>query len=80
MSEPEEPGQHLTTLGFTANGSSDDTRIRDLSIAVSPSHTALILAAQEEDATDTDVHEAVAEAVADPYFRQGGGGRAGLEV
>lgn len=68
------------TLGFTANGSSDDTRIRDLSIAVSPSHAARILAAQEEGATDTDLHEAVAEAIADAYFRQGGGGRASLKV
>ncbi|MFG3042926.1 telomere-protecting terminal protein Tpg [Streptomyces sp. NPDC048330] len=68
------------TLGFTANGSSDDTRVRDLSIAVSPSHAALILAAREEGATDTDLHEAVAEAIADAYFRQGGGGRASLEV
>ncbi|MCY0947804.1 telomere-protecting terminal protein Tpg [Streptomyces antarcticus] len=68
------------TLGFTANGSSDDGRVRDLSIAVSPSHAALILAAQEEGATDTDLHEAIAEAVADAYFRQGGGGRASLKV
>ncbi|MFD7667810.1 telomere-protecting terminal protein Tpg [Streptomyces sp. NPDC059788] len=68
------------TLGFTANGSSDDARPRDLSIAVSPSHAALILAAQEESATDADLHEAVAEAIADAYFRQGGGGRARLKV
>ncbi|MBM7167563.1 HTH domain-containing protein [Streptomyces sp. G44] len=68
------------SLGFTANGSSDDARIRNLSIAVSPSHAALILAAQEEGATDTDLHEAVAEAIADAYFRQGGGGRASLQV
>ncbi|MFE1452728.1 telomere-protecting terminal protein Tpg [Streptomyces olivaceoviridis] len=68
------------SLGFTANGSSDDARIRDLSIAVSPSHAALILAAREEGATDTDLHKVVAEAIADAYFRQGGGGRASLEV
>ncbi|MEU0698151.1 HTH domain-containing protein [Streptomyces niveus] len=53
-------------LGFTANESSDDARVRDLSIAVSPSHAALILAAREEDATDTDLHKAVAEAVLVP--------------
>ncbi|MFE5096375.1 telomere-protecting terminal protein Tpg [Streptomyces sp. NPDC056638] len=52
----------------------------DLSIAVPPSHAALILVAQEEGATDTDLHEAVAEVIADAYFRQGGGGRAGLKV
>lgn len=68
------------TLGFTANGTSDDTRVRDLSIAVSASHAALILAAQEEGATDSDLHDAVAEAIADAYFRLGGGGRASLKV
>jgi transcriptional regulator with XRE-family HTH domain len=68
------------TLGFTANGSSDDARVRDLSIAVLPSHAARILAAEREGATDTDLHKAVAEAIADAYFRQGGGGRASLEV
>ncbi|ESQ01799.1 putative terminal protein (plasmid) [Streptomyces sp. PVA_94-07] len=68
------------TLGFTANGSSDDARVRDLSIAVSPSHAALILATQEDGATDTDLHKAVAEAIAEAYFRQAGGGCASLEV
>ncbi|MGW0467633.1 telomere-protecting terminal protein Tpg [Streptomyces sp. NPDC003027] len=62
------------TLGFTANGSSDHSRVRDLSITVWPSHAALILATQEEGATDTDLHKAVAEAIADAYFRQAGGG------
>ncbi|MFB7258114.1 telomere-protecting terminal protein Tpg [Streptomyces nojiriensis] len=69
-----------STLGFTANGSSDDTRVRDLSIAVSPSHAALIIAAREQGATDTDLHELVGEAIADAYFRLGGGGRASLKV
>ncbi|MFE2849400.1 hypothetical protein ACFXKS_39080 [Streptomyces scopuliridis] len=38
------------------------------------------LTAQEDGATESDLHDAVAEAIADAYFRQGGGGRAGLEV
>ncbi|GHF04489.1 hypothetical protein GCM10010359_01730 [Streptomyces morookaense] len=44
------------------------------------SHAAAILAAQEEGATQSDLHDAIAEAIADTYFRQAGGGRAGLEV
>ncbi|MCE0447071.1 hypothetical protein LT493_29615 [Streptomyces tricolor] len=54
--------------------------MRDLSVAVSPSHAAAILAAQEPGATDSDLHKLVTEAIADAYFRQDGGGRAGLEV
>ncbi|WP_327310111.1 helix-turn-helix domain-containing protein (plasmid) [Streptomyces sp. NBC_01298] len=69
-----------STLGFTANGSSDDTRVRDLTIAVSPYHAALIIAAREEGTTTTDLHELVEEAIADAYFRLSGGGRASLKV
>ena len=43
----------------------------------SPSHAAAILAAQEDGATESDLHDAVAEAIADAYFRQGGGGQRG---
>jgi hypothetical protein len=54
--------------------------VSDLSVAFSPSHADAILAAQQTGATDSDLHELVAEAIADAYFRQGGGGRAGLKV
>ncbi|MFI8301280.1 telomere-protecting terminal protein Tpg [Streptomyces nigra] len=67
-------------FGFGPEGSSDAGRVRDVSVAVSPSHAAAILAAQESGATESDLHELVAEAIADVYFRQGGGGRAGLKV
>jgi AcrR family transcriptional regulator len=67
-------------FGFGPEGTSDEGRVRDLMVAVSPSHASAILAAQESGATDTDLHELVAEAIADAYFRQGGGGRAGVEV
>ncbi|WP_331737904.1 helix-turn-helix domain-containing protein (plasmid) [Streptomyces sp. NBC_00637] len=67
-------------FGFGPEGTSDAGRVRDISVAVSPSHAAAIIAAQEEGATESDLHDAVAEAIADAYFRQGGGGRAGLEV
>ncbi|MFJ3176671.1 telomere-protecting terminal protein Tpg [Streptomyces roseus] len=67
-------------FGLGPEGTSDAGRVRDISVAVSPSHAAAIIAAQEEGATESDLHDAVAEAIADAYFRQGGGGRAGLEV
>jgi hypothetical protein len=54
--------------------------VRDLSVAVSPSHADAILAVQQTGATDSDLHELVTEAIADAYVRQGGGGRAGLKV
>lgn len=67
-------------FGFGPDGTSDEGRVRDLTVAVSPSHARSILAAQESGATDEDLHALVAEAIADAYFRQGGGRRAGLEV
>ncbi|MFJ3630388.1 telomere-protecting terminal protein Tpg [Streptomyces albidoflavus] len=67
-------------FGLGPEGTLDAGRVRDITVAVSPSHAAVIIAAQEEGATEDDLHDAVAEAIADAYFRQGGGGRAGLEV
>ncbi|MFB8127512.1 telomere-protecting terminal protein Tpg [Streptomyces bacillaris] len=67
-------------FGLGSEGTSDAGRVRDITVAVSPSHAAAIIAAQEVGATEDDLHDAVAEAIADAYFRQGGGGRAGLEV
>lgn len=48
--------------------------------AVSPMNADLILASRESRATDDELHELVAEAIADAYFRREGGGRAGLHV
>ncbi|MGA4837326.1 telomere-protecting terminal protein Tpg [Streptomyces sp. G45] len=67
-------------FGLGPEGTSDAGRVRDITVAVSPSPAGAIIAAQEEGATQSDLHNAVAEAIADAYFRQGGGGRAGLEV
>ncbi|MFJ2272255.1 hypothetical protein ACIP4W_40030 [Streptomyces sp. NPDC088846] len=64
-------------FGLGPEGTSDAGRVRDITVAVTPSHAAAILAAQEDGATESDLHDAVAEAIADAYFRQGGGGRAG---
>ncbi|MFD9114878.1 telomere-protecting terminal protein Tpg [Streptomyces bottropensis] len=67
-------------FGFGPEGSSDAGRMRDVMTAVSPTHADLILTARENGATDDDLHEMVAEAIADAYFRKEGGGRAGLHV
>ncbi|MGW2051938.1 telomere-protecting terminal protein Tpg [Streptomyces sp. NPDC001858] len=67
-------------FGFGPEGSSDAGRVRDIMTAVSPMHADLILAARESGATDDELHELVAEAIADAYFRREGGGRAGLHV
>ena len=67
-------------FGFGPEGSSDAGRVRDIMTAVSPMHADLILAARESGATDDELHELVAEAIADAYFRREGGGRTGLHV
>ncbi|MEW1551857.1 telomere-protecting terminal protein Tpg [Streptomyces tsukubensis] len=67
-------------FGFGPEGTSDTGRVRDIMVDVPAHHAAAILAAQETGATDSDLQQAVAEAIADVYFRREGGGRAGLEV
>ncbi|MFE0777109.1 telomere-protecting terminal protein Tpg [Streptomyces sp. NPDC058861] len=68
------------TLGFTANGSSDDERVRSLQIAVSAAHAAKILAVRDGGATDKELHDAVAKAISECYFQLPGGGAAHLQV
>ncbi|MGC0361238.1 transcriptional regulator with XRE-family HTH domain [Streptomyces sp. SAI-124] len=58
-------------FGFGPEGSSDAGRVRDIMTAVSPMHADLILAARESGAMDDELHELVAEAMADAYFRRG---------
>jgi transcriptional regulator with XRE-family HTH domain len=67
-------------FGFGRYGTSDERRVRDISVAVSPSHAAAILAERELGATDNDLHDLVAEAIADAYFRQRSAAHAHLEV
>ena len=68
------------TFGFTANGTSNDARVRDIITAISPSHTARILEAQERGATDEELQPLIAEAITESYFREGGTQRAGLRA
>ncbi|MGC2998659.1 telomere-protecting terminal protein Tpg [Streptomyces sp. G35A] len=67
-------------FGFGPEGTSDAGRVRDISTAISLSHADQILKARENGTTDADLHDLVAEAIADAYFRREGGGRAGLHV
>ncbi|MFF7172900.1 telomere-protecting terminal protein Tpg [Streptomyces pseudovenezuelae] len=57
-------------FGFGPEGTSDAGRMRDIMAAISSMHADLILAARESGATDDDLHELVAEAIADAYFRK----------
>ncbi|MEE6269112.1 helix-turn-helix transcriptional regulator [Streptomyces diastatochromogenes] len=68
------------TFGFTADGTSDDGRVRDIITAVSPSHAARILDAKEHGATDEELQPLLAEAVTESYFRAGGTIHAGLRA
>ncbi|MFI9176074.1 telomere-protecting terminal protein Tpg [Streptomyces lincolnensis] len=68
------------SFGFGPEGTSDAGRMRDIMTAVSPLHADLILTARDSGATDDGLHNLVAEAIADAYFRKHGGGRAGLHV
>ncbi|MFF7845280.1 telomere-protecting terminal protein Tpg [Streptomyces ossamyceticus] len=54
-------------FGFGPEGSSNAGRMRDIQTAVSPAHARLILAARESGATDDELHELVAEAIADSF-------------
>ncbi|MFF3863349.1 telomere-protecting terminal protein Tpg [Streptomyces sp. NPDC002209] len=76
-------GLVISTTAYFALGpaaTSDAGRRRDISVAVTPSHAAAILAAKDRGATDSELHGLVAEAIADAYFRREGGGRANLKA
>jgi hypothetical protein len=68
------------SFGFGPDGTSDEEQVRDISVAVSRSHAAAILAERERGATDSDLHELVAEAIAEVYFRKCSPAHARLEV
>ncbi|MFD8931283.1 telomere-protecting terminal protein Tpg [Streptomyces mirabilis] len=67
-------------FGFTANGSSDEGRVKDIITAVSPSHAAQILQEMEAGATDEDLQPLLAEAITWSYFQEGGTTRKGLRA
>jgi hypothetical protein len=67
-------------LGYTAPiGSTDQDRIRHLTVALPPAHAARLFDAQEAGATDARLQEIAAEALKEVYFQDGGRRAGSLE-
>ncbi|GAA2288736.1 hypothetical protein GCM10010145_68700 [Streptomyces ruber] len=68
-------------FGFTAApGSSDDARVRHLTIALPPHHAARLFDAQAAGASEQQLRDITAEGLGEMYFRDGGRRAHGLEV
>ncbi|WP_030872770.1 telomere-protecting terminal protein Tpg [Streptomyces sp. NRRL S-37] len=68
-------------FGYTAAvGSTDQARVRHLTLALPPHHTARLLQAQEAGADEDDLRKLAAEALGEVYFRDDGRRAHGLEV
>ncbi len=59
-------------FGFTADGTSDEGRVKDIITAVSPDHAAQILQRREAGATDEYLQPLLAEAITYSYFQEVG--------
>jgi hypothetical protein len=60
-------------LGYTAPiGSTDQDRIRHLTVALPPQYAARLFEAQEQGATEQHLQELAAEALKEVYFQDGG--------
>ncbi|WP_236242705.1 XRE family transcriptional regulator [Streptomyces sp. CC228A] len=60
-------------IGYTAPiGSTDDSRIRHLTVALPPRHAARLFAAQEAGADDRELNEIAADALRQVYFQDDG--------
>ncbi|WP_406088970.1 telomere-protecting terminal protein Tpg [Streptomyces sp. NBC_01013] len=67
-------------LGYVAPiGSTDEDRIRHLTVALPPRHAARLFSAQEEGAGDDRLREIAAEALKEAYFQDGGRRAGSLE-
>ncbi|MFF2328693.1 MULTISPECIES: telomere-protecting terminal protein Tpg [unclassified Streptomyces] len=67
-------------LGYTAPiGSTDQDRIRHLTVALPPRHAARLFGAQEAGAGDQQLREIAAEALKEVYFQDGGRRAGSLE-
>lgn len=67
-------------IGYTAPiGSTDDDRIRDLTIALPPHYAARLFNAQEQGATGQRLQEIAAEALKEVYFQDNGRRAGSLE-
>ncbi|TVL87793.1 telomere-protecting terminal protein Tpg [Streptomyces sp. SAJ15] len=68
-------------FGFTAApGTTDDARLRHLTLALPPRHAARLFDAQEAGATEQRLQQVAAEALGEVYFRDNGRRAHGLEV
>jgi transcriptional regulator with XRE-family HTH domain len=67
-------------FGFTANGTSDEGRVKDIITAITPAHAARILKERERGATDEQLQPLVAEAITYSYFQEGGTIRTSLRA
>jgi hypothetical protein len=67
-------------LGYTAPiGSTDQDRIRHLTVALPPVYAARLFEAQEAGASDQELQEIAAEALKEVYFQDGGRRAGSLE-
>jgi hypothetical protein len=67
-------------LGYTAPiGTTDQDRIRHLTVALPPQYAARLFDAREQGATDQDLQQIAAEALKDVYFQDGGRRAGSLE-
>ncbi|MEW2435997.1 XRE family transcriptional regulator [Streptomyces caniferus] len=68
-------------FGYTAApGSTDQARVRHLTLALPPHHAARLLQAQEAGVDEDDLRQLAAEALGEVYFRDNGRRAHGLEV
>ncbi|MGW1878751.1 telomere-protecting terminal protein Tpg [Streptomyces sp. NPDC001975] len=68
-------------FGYTAApGTTDQARVRHLTVALSPRHAVGLLEAQEAGADEDDLRQIAAEALSEVYFRDNGRRAHGLEV
>ncbi|WP_069811973.1 telomere-protecting terminal protein Tpg [Streptomyces sp. TP-A0874] len=68
-------------FGYTAApGSTDDPRLRHLTVALPPQYAARLFEAQDQGASDRHLQEIAAEGLQETYFKDGGRRAAGLLV
>ncbi|WP_331735547.1 helix-turn-helix domain-containing protein (plasmid) [Streptomyces althioticus] len=68
-------------FGFTAApGTTDDARIRHITLALPPQHAARLFNAQDAGASEQQLRGLAAEALGEVYFRDGGRRAHGLDV
>ncbi|MFD8902693.1 telomere-protecting terminal protein Tpg, partial [Streptomyces ardesiacus] len=68
-------------FGYTAAaGSTDQARVRHLTLALPPYHAASLLQAQEAGVDEDQLRQVAAEALGEVYFRDNGRRAHGLEV